>query len=227
MSRPACTISRGACDLYRFDPRPGEERKLDALSTAASAEVRPAIHEGAVVFARLRGPRVEILRDRERLYAVDLAADPFAEDVLGMDHEAQGIAFVIEDDDARANRLYLLRRGRRVETIGGGGIGEENHQVVRAPTFAGRHVYWAFANQHTAAPRDQAGWVVRYDLRTKRRRAARAPGFLVSVAADPRRPETPLVAVSDDNPGYPGFAFGRQRLHELQPRFGPVPPHVG
>ncbi len=218
---------RAGCDLHRLDPRTGAEEPIARLNTPAE-ELRPAIHRGRVAYARLPGgPGLEVLVEGRPVARRTFDATVVPEDVLGLDHGRPGVAFSVRDHEGRSNLMFLVRPGRRAEVVGGGGIGEENNRVVRAPTFAGRKLYWAYANQHSAADPELRGWVVRYDLRTVEVDGARAPHHLISVAADAARPGAPLLGVSDPSDAYARYVFGRQRMHVLRPRFGPVAPGVG
>lgn len=58
--------------------------------------------------------------------------------------------------------------------------------------------------------------VMRRDLETGFTAGAEAPGYLTSVAADPRRPGAPLLAASDADANCPPYTHGRQRLHRLR-----------
>jgi hypothetical protein len=211
---PKGQVVPGSCDLYAFDLTSGRERKLRDASRAGVSEAAPSMDHGILVFGRnfdlhAKAPhrlsyrtRVLIRRepgDHERTI-MTVPARGGGIDGRDVDLEFSTIvgeraAVVVYDPSENATMLYLKRSEEPFQLLARGGFGEENWRQFESPSFAGRYLYFGYANLATDFYGPN-GWVLRRDLRTGRTVAAAAPGYLEAVAADPLRATDPLVVSS-------------------------------
>lgn len=230
---------RSGCQLYELDPATGRERRLTETHAAGRDEVRPAINRGILAFARLSGHggdgRADIVLKRlgagRPARLVETLTVHGAGAVLGVDYEDARLAYAVllfdSPETPGVPQLRLKLPGRPPEAVATGGYGEENARVPSSPSFAGRHLLWAYTNRNPIQPRN--GFVVRRDLLTGALSAAQAPGYLTAIAADAARPSRPLLVVSERDPTTePDLAYGRQHLGVItRPAFGALPPVLG
>jgi hypothetical protein len=237
----------GSCDLYAFDLAKGRERKLRDASRPGVSEGAPSIENGILVFGRefdlkAKAPRrlsyrtrVVIRRepgDHERTIMTIPGRDgggySYARDV---DVDASAIhgeraAVVVYDPSQNASMLYLKTSGQSFRLLARGGFGEENVRQFESPTFAGRYLYFGYAN-HATWVWGPNGWVLRRDLRTGRTVAAQAPGYLEAVAADPQRASDPLVVSSfSDRETETGAPRGTDAVQTLDAPAWGAPPKI-
>jgi hypothetical protein len=216
--------SRRGCDLYALDLAAGRERRLAALSTRDASERAPALDHGTVAFVRVPeadrrpgGARLMIGRldaGRPARGAALLRETTIADDVLGLDLEGARLAVAVyrapPDDPAHGSWAMLLGRrdGRGLRAVDAGGAGEEHAEVRASPTFAAGALYWIASNDEPAGP--AGARVRRRDLRTGATTDRPVDGYLVSVAADARRPVAPLLVSVDDGENDPAIEwYGR------------------
>ena len=177
--------------------------RIHMLDLAAEREVRlyrghrPSLRQGVLAFARLRSDGRDAIflrrlgiRGRERQVHVLPRTHPAT---TGLDLGAGGLAFTAA---GRGTRLWFKAPGprARVRMLAAGAMGRSTAQVHASPSFAGRFLYWAFSDRNPARPPN--GWVLRRDVRSGATLAARAPGYLESVAADAARPTAHLITAT-------------------------------
>jgi hypothetical protein len=195
---PAPTQARGTCRLVSYDVAARRERALPGVHAPGASEEAAVLDRGILAFARRTGRRSTVLIRRlgSGRPARVAARIPDEAYVTGISLSHRALAFSADafPTETGESRMYVKPAGRVARQVARGGFGEENSRVHRSPSIAGTHLYWAYANQSEVVPAN--GWVARCDLRTGRTTAARAPGYLDAVAADPARPSSPLVVSS-------------------------------
>jgi len=174
--------------LYALDVKSGKERSLH-LSGA-----NPSLSHGVLAFSR--GSTVYVGRLGHVPRAIAHIAGKDSE-ITGVSNSSRGVAFTAYDDHWYGTGMFFKPAGGgALRTIARGGYGEENHKEHSSPVIHGDTLYWAFSNEgETKGPN---GWVLRYDLGTKRAQAAEADGFLDGVALDGSRLITSSYARSSD-----------------------------
>lgn len=216
---PKDAVVPGSCDIYKLDLTVNRERPLHEVDRPGVSEAAPSLDHGVLVFGRefaLRAkPRPRTLSYRTRVVIRRLGASgrertlmtlpgtdgggyTSSRDVDLESSAINGSRVALGVYDPRENggtAIDLLERGRSVQRLAHGGNGEENVRVHGTPAFAGRYLYWAYANMATDF-HGPNGWVLRRDLRSGRTTAAPAPGYLEAVTADPLHPMSPLVVSS-------------------------------
>lgn len=253
---PSDAVVPGSCDLFSYDLRTRRERRLTEADSRDASEAAASLDHGTLVFARnviesARPPRhdsnVEGLRFRTRLYIRRLGTHQRSRrlfDVPGRDSAIststydvdvnatavstrRGVAAAVFLPGSDSSAIYFKSPGGRVRRLAVGGLGEENIKQHDSPSFAGRYLYWSYSNQDNSHPPN--GYVVRRDLATGATTAARAPGYLDAVAADPVHPAAALIvsSFSDIEPDS-GARRGVDAVQTLDaPTFGPAPRSIG
>jgi hypothetical protein len=194
---PRCArgSSRVRCRLVAYDLGARRERRLAGTHVAGASEEAVALDRGILTYARRSGDRSTILIGRPgpgRRARVVARLHNASVTGMAITHRALAFSVVVGSTNAPdESRLYVKPAGRPVRKVARGGFGEEHRRTHISPSFAGDHLYWAFADHDVlAAP---TGWVARCNLRTGRTSAATTPGYLDAVAADSARPSAPLV----------------------------------
>lgn len=226
-------VVRLRCRLVRLDAGTGEERRLNVPATSGASQVRPAINRGILAYAEVpdagRGKARILLtrlgaRSPPRTITSLGVGDPG--DIVGIDYENERLAFAAVVADRAFAVLFLKEPGRPLQRLAAGGFGEENAQYVSSPSFAGRHLYFAFSNRHAYKPRN--GFVVRRDLLTGQVTSDEVPGYLTAVAADAADPAQALVIVSDRSARKGPDIHAIQRLRRVRrPSFQDPPVGLG
>lgn len=255
---PPDAVVPGSCDLFSYDLRARSERRLGEADSPNASEAAPSLDHGILVFARnvlersrppRHGPNVEGLRFRTRLYVRRLDTRRRSRRLFDVPGRDSAISTSVRDVDVSATALSTRRgvaaavflpasnssaiyfkspRGR-VRRLAAGSLGEENDKQQASPSFAGRYLYWAYANQATDFHVPN-GYVVRRDLTTGTTTAAPAPGYLDAVAGDPVHPAAPLIVSSFSGPddAHPGMRRGTDAVQTLEaPTFAPAPASLG
>ena len=215
---------RTRCRLFELDPGTQAERRLAEVARRGVSQVRPAINRGILAYAEVpptrRRGRARIALKRlgtatpPRTVKTFATSDPG--DVLGIDYEDERLAFAVSEteDDVVTRTLSLKEPGGRVRTLAVGYTGEENNQIPTSPSFAGRWLYWSFANYNAYA--EPNGFVVRRDLLTGDVATDAVPGYLVALAADAAKPSRRLLIVSDRKAEGFGDLYGTQRMRRVR-----------
>jgi hypothetical protein len=174
--------------IYMLDVKSGRERSLH-LSGA-----NPSLSNGVLAFSR--GSTVYVGRLGRVPRAIAHIAGKHSE-ITGVSNSPRGVAFSAYDDRWYGTGMFFKSAGGgALRTLARGGYGEENHKEHSSPVIHGDTLYWAFANDgETKGPN---GWVLRYELGTRRAQAAEATGFLDGVAVDGSRLITSSFARSSD-----------------------------
>lgn len=217
---------RSGCAIYALDPAQNTERALTEFSRRGMSVLQPALDGGRLVYVRVdrRGAQIVLGRLGVASPGRTLARLPeaTADTVTGLDLQGGRIAYTLEffvESGDISTELWLGRLGEAPRRIGVGYDGEENAPRVLSPSFAGRHLYVAFANRTPYAERP-IGVLVRRDLISGARSAVRTRGRAIAVAADAARPQAPVLYAEDSG----AFDNRRQRLAKAGARaFGPLP----
>jgi hypothetical protein len=159
--------------LYMLDVANGRERSLH-LSGA-----NPSLSDGVLAFSRGSTVYVGRLGRVPRAVAHIPGKDS---EITGVSNSPRGVAFSAYDDPDYATAMYFKPAGGALGKLARGGFGEENRKTHGSPVLDGDTLYWAFSNQSEFKTAN--GWVIRYDLGTRRAQAAPAAGFLDAVAVD-------------------------------------------
>jgi hypothetical protein len=163
--------------LYMLDVAHGRERSLHLSG------VNPSLSHGVLAFSRGSTVYVGRVGGVPRPVAHIAGSDS---EVTGVSSSPRGVAFSAYDDKAYGTAMYFKPAGRAaLRVLARGGYGEENRKTHVSPVLDGDTLYWAFSNQSEFKTAN--GWVIRYDLGTRRAQAAAAGGFLDGVAVDGSR----------------------------------------
>ncbi len=173
--------SRDNHTLYALDLESGRERSLHLEGA------NPSLSNGVLAFSR--GTTVYVGRLGRVPRAIAHIAGSKSE-VTGVSNSPRGVAFSVYDDPDYGTAMYFKPAGGALRKLARGGFGEENAKTHVSPVIRGDTLYWAFSNQGEGKPAN--GWVIRYDLGTRRAQATQATGYLDAVAVDGTR----LVASS-------------------------------
>jgi hypothetical protein len=203
--------SRGKT-LYLLDVDSGRERSL-RLEGA-----NPSLSQGVLAFSR--GTTVYVGRLGRVPRAIAHIAGKKSE-ITGVANSPRGVAFSVFDDPNYGTAMYFKPAGGGVaRKLASGGFGEENAKTHISPVIRGDTLYWAFSNQGETKPAN--GWVIRYDLGTRRAQAAQAPGYLDGVAVDGSRVITSSYFRDWDSPQ------GTDQVATLDsPQWGAPPSQAG
>lgn len=188
------------CRLVSYEVGAPRERAIAGTHVVGASEDAAALDHGILAFARrTRGRSVVLIRrlSSRRPARIEARIPVHESYVTSMALSHRGLAFAVDvfpDDEAGESRLYLELAGRPAVQVARGGFGEENRREQLTPSFAGRYLYWGWANESEVARSN--GWVARCDLSATRTTAAAAPGYLGAMAADLRRPAAPLLVTS-------------------------------
>jgi hypothetical protein len=208
--RVRAVYSRDNHVLYALDVERGRERSLH-LSGA-----NPSLSGGVLAFSRRSTVYVGRLNHVPR--AIAHIAGRKSE-VTGVSNSPRGVAFSVYDDPNYGTAMYFKPAGGgALRKLTRGGFGEENRKTHLSPVLDGGTLYWAFSNWGETKPAN--GWVIRYDLRTKRAQATEAPGYgsrliTSSFAADWEGPQGADQVATLDSPAWgkppsvSGFHDGR------------------
>lgn len=215
-----CHEGRRGCRIRLYDLAARRE-------TALYRGHRPALRQGVLAFARLRGDgRDAIIIRRLGPKGVERRVHVLPRSLpatTGLDLGAGGLAFSAA---GRGTRLWLKPPGRgRVRVLADGAFTRQSLRVHGSPSFAGRFLYWAYSDRIASRPPN--GWAIRRDVRNGRTTASPTPGYLESLAADAGRPGNPLVIATFA--GNPSRAKpGEDRVATLErPRWGAPPRSLG
>jgi hypothetical protein len=220
--------ARVRCRLVAYELGTRRERPLAGTHVAGASEEAVALDRGILTYARRSGERSTILIGRlgsgRRARVVARLRNA---SVTGMAITHRALAFsvdVVPPNLAGESRLYVKPAGRPVRQVARGGFGEEHRRLHLSPSFAGDHLYWAFADHDVLAR--PTGWVARCNLRTGRTSAAPAPGYLDAVSADSALPSAPLVISTFSQTAY--GVRGSDQVATLEaPSWQPPPPVLG
>ena len=169
--RVLAVYSRDNHTLYSLDVGSGRERSLHLEGA------NPSLSGGVLAFGR--GSTVYVGRLGRVPRAIAHIAGKKSR-ITGTSASPRGVAFSVYDDPDYGTAMYFKPAGGALRKLARGGFGEENAKTHASPVVRGDTLYWAFSNQGEGKPAN--GWVIRYDLGTRRAQAAPAPGYLDGVA---------------------------------------------
>jgi hypothetical protein len=163
------------CKLYAYDMDAGTELALGIEGTS------PSLSHGVLAFARDHDLYQSRLGTKPRRIA---HVNGMWTQITAVSASARGVAFVAEDSDV-ANAMYLKPAGGgKLRRLAFSRFDSEHFGYHLSPVWHGGRLYWAFSN-HMVDSAGPNGWVMRYDVSSRRVTAARvSPGYLDAVAFD-------------------------------------------